>query len=102
MLCMRGFLIGLACLLAGCAPDESAFGPDDEAFVGTMVELRRAAMIAGTDTARFDELRSEILRERSVTEDDLRAYVEARAANLDHMAAVWDSVGARLSELPPQ
>lgn len=91
----------LACaLLAGCAAEETA-GVADERFIDTMVELRRAALSAGVDTAAFMQLRDSVLTEHGVTEADLRAYVEAHSADLDHMAAIWDSVSSRLSEPGP-
>jgi hypothetical protein len=93
-------VLGLA--LAACAADEAAFGVSDARFIETMVELRRAAVTAGTDTAQFEQLRQAVLEDHGVTEADLRAYVEAKGGDLDHMAAVWDSVSARLSEVGPE
>ena len=99
---MRVLLCALALVVAGCEVDENTFGADDQKFVDTMVELRVAALTAGIDTAQFEEMRSEILQQQGVTEEDLRAYVEANSANLDHMAAIWDSISARLAEPIPQ
>lgn len=99
---MRRCVIALVLGLAACAADDAAFGVEDERFIATMVELRRAAMTTGSDTAQFELLRRQILEEQNVTEDGLRAYIDARAGNLDHMAAVWDSIGARLSDAPPE
>lgn len=94
---MKRMMIVLALVLSACRADDEAFGAEDEQFVETMVELRRAAMTAGRDTARFEALRRAILEERGVTEEELRAYVATRADDLNHMATVWDSVAARLS-----
>ena len=102
MLSMRALALGLALLLSGCAAEENTFGASDERFVQTMVELRRAALTAGVDTAEFMRLRDAVLNERGVTEEELRAYVEARGGDLDHMAAVWDSVVSRLSDPEPE
>jgi hypothetical protein len=99
---MRALLPVLALILAGCEVDENTFGAEDLRFVDTMVELRVAALTAGTDTAQFEERREEVLRENGVTEEALRAYVEANSSNLDHMAAIWDSISARLAEPIPQ
>ena len=91
----------LACaLLAGCASEDPA-GVGDERFIDTMVELRRAAITAGVDTTAFARLRDSVLAEHGVTEADLRTYVHAHSADLEHMAAIWDSVSARLSEAGP-
>ena len=87
----------LALVLSACSADDEAFGAEDEQFVETMVELRRAAVTAGKDTARFEALRRAVLEQQGVTEEELRAYVTSRAGNLNHMATVWDSVAARLS-----
>jgi hypothetical protein len=97
---MTRMMMALALVLSACSGDNDAFGAEDEQFVETMVELRRAALSAGTDTARFEALRRAILEEQGVTEDELRAYVAARADDLNHMATVWDSVAARLSPEP--
>ena len=102
MLCMRVLLVGLVLLLSGCAAEANTFGASDERFVETMVELRRAALTAGADTAEFMRLRDAVLEEQGVTEEELRAYVEARGGDLEHMAAVWDSVVARLSDQEPE
>lgn len=93
----------MSLVLSACSADDEAFGAEDEQFVETMVELRRAAQTAGRDTARFEALRRAVLEQRGVTEEELRAYVAARADDLNHMATVWDSVAARLSPaLAPQ
>jgi len=99
---MRGLLTVLALVMTGCAVEENTFGADDRRFVDTMVELRVAALTAGSDTAQFEELRQAVLEEHGVTETDLRAYVEAHSSDLDHMAAIWDSISTRLSEPTPQ
>lgn len=97
---MKRIMLALALGMSACNADDEAFGAEDEQFVETMVELRRAAVTAGTDTARFEALRRSALEARGVTEEELRAYVRARAGDLDHMASVWDSVAARLSLEP--
>jgi hypothetical protein len=98
---MKSRILGLgllAALLAGCGGGEAAFGVEDDRFVNTMVELRRAALETGMDTAAFAAARRRILETHEVTEDSLRSYVERRSTDLDAMAAIWDSVNARLSE----
>lgn len=100
---MKRIILALALVMSACNANDGAFGAEDEQFVETMVELRRAALTAGTDTARFEALRRAVLEEHGVTEEELRAYVAARTDDLDHMATVWDSVAARLSpEQTPQ
>jgi hypothetical protein len=99
---MRFLLCAVSLVMAGCQVDENTFGADDQKFVDTMVDLRVAAMTAGSDTVQFEELRREVLQEQGVTEEDLRAYVDANSAKLGHMAAIWDSISARLAEPIPQ
>ena len=95
---MRLMLLALVVVVTACDRDAMTYAPADEEFVTTMVELRRAALEAGTDTAHFADLRERVLQARGVTEDELRAYVSSRSADLDHMAMIWDSVAARLEE----
>jgi hypothetical protein len=97
---MRCILV-LAIGIAGCGADDSTFGVTDERFVATMVELRQAAVTAGRDTARFEELRAQTLERQGVSEEDLRAYVETHSGDLRHMAAMWDSVASRLADPVP-
>jgi hypothetical protein len=100
---MTRIMMALALVMSACSVDDEAFGVEDEQFVETMVELRRAAVTAGKDTARFEALRRAVLEQQGVTEEELRAYVTARAGDLNHMATVWDSVAARLTvEAVPQ
>jgi hypothetical protein len=100
---MIRIMMALALVMSACSADDGAFGAEDEQFVETMVELRQAALTAGTDTARFEALRRAVLQEQGVTEEELRAYVTSRAGDLNHMATVWDSVAARLTvEAVPQ
>jgi hypothetical protein len=95
---IRSVVLAIGVLLAGCEGGGAAFGPDDERFVETIVALRRAALDAGADTAAFEAARARILEERGVTEASLESYVERRSADLREMAAIWDSVNARLSQ----
>lgn len=94
---MRLGVIMLLAAALGCAGDNGTTGITDTQFVDAMAALREAALVAGPDTARFMELRAEVLETQGVTEAELRAYVDARAHDLMHMAEMWDSVGARLS-----
>src|SRR5690606_20097167 len=90
ILAMRFMLLAMVIVAAACTGDDTTYAPADESFVETVVELRRAALEAGPDTALYAELRAQVLEERGMTEDELRAYVSARSADLDHMAMIWD------------
>jgi len=94
---MRAMVVVLGFVVAACAGDGSTVGLSDERFIEAMVELRRAAMTAGSDTVQFEQRRQAILNEQGVTEDELRRYVEANSRDLYHMAAVWDSISTRLA-----
>jgi hypothetical protein len=98
---MKWSMIALLLVTGGCAA-ESRRGISDEQFITTMVELRRAARAAESDTARFVELRREVLERQGVSEAELRAYVESGSRDLLELAAVWDSIGARLAEQEAQ
>lgn len=87
----------VAVLLLACGAERSGPGLTDEEFIATMVELRRAAQAAGSDTARFEAVRREVLERRGVTEAELRAFVESPERDLRELAEVWDSVAARLT-----
>lgn len=95
---MRAILLALVLAAAGCDAEDTTFTAPDERFVAAVVDLREAALLAGTDTARFEELRIEALARHGVTEEELRQYVATKGADLDHMAMIWDSVAARLEE----
>jgi hypothetical protein len=98
---MNRIMIALTTVvLLGCDGDSGGFGPEDDQFVETMVALRRASVDAGRDTAAFEAAKTALLEERGLTEDSLRAYVERRSSDLQAMAAIWDSVNARLMLRP--
>ncbi|HEX6307899.1 MAG TPA: hypothetical protein VFZ69_06915 [Longimicrobiales bacterium] len=90
----------IALLLVACSAERSGPGLTEEQFIATMVDLRRAAQEAGPDTARFEALRQEVLERHGVSDVELRAFVASRERDLQELAEVWDSVGARLT--PPE
>lgn len=90
-------------LMPACATDStSAMGVSDDQFIETMVALRREAAEAGSDTAAYRAARDQVLARQGVTADELRAYVAARARDLDAMAAVWESINVRLTSETPR
>jgi hypothetical protein len=95
-------LLAMTLLIGACDVEENTLGADDSQFIETMVALRQVAMTAGTDTAQFEQLRDSVLEAHGVTAEDLRSYVDANSADLEHMATIWDSVSARLSDPVPQ
>jgi hypothetical protein len=84
----------LACGLAACggsAPETI----DREVFIDTYVDLRTAAL--DTDSAKVAETdRAEILARHGVTEEDLLAFAEVHATELEFMRDVWNDVELRM------
>ena len=97
---MRALLIVVAAsvsLLAGCGDDETPLSAEDRTFIEAVVALRQAAQTARGDEAIYTALKANALAEHSVTEEQLRAYIQSHAQDLDRMAAVWESINVRLS-----
>jgi hypothetical protein len=69
---------------------------DRETFVHVMAELRDASR-STSDAALFDARRREILEQAGVTDSMLLSFVRTFAADAEYMAAVWDSVDARVN-----
>jgi hypothetical protein len=88
----------------GCDPGFPSSGPEstisDEAFIETLVSLRRAAAQEGGGTLA-EPTRLEVLRERSVTEEELRHFVQVHGENIPRMTAIWTEVEARLTGQDP-
>jgi hypothetical protein len=82
----------------GCdrASQASANTIPDERFVGAYVAISR---VEG-DSVRLDSIRAAVLAEQGVTEEQMRAFVDARSGNPLQLAAVWDRIRERLSEIP--
>ncbi len=97
----------LAVILAptACADGGGGFGgvevPDRETFVATYVDLRVAALTAPGDTLG-EEVRTRILAEHGVTEEQLLAFVERHGEDLQFMRGVWDEVETRLDAIRPR
>jgi hypothetical protein len=102
-----GLLLGGLLLVGGCDfPDTGGghSGPPPgtlatQDFVAVVVALRQAEQtVAEADSAQdtFEELRSQVLAEYAVTEEELRDFVTAYAEKPDVLAAVWDTINERL------
>jgi hypothetical protein len=87
-----------AALLAACGAGSGAPGLTDERFVTVVVELRRAAAETRGNPGAYPARRDSILQAAGVTEDQLRAYVDAHGGDLRHMAEIWADVNRRLAE----
>ncbi len=90
-------LLGAAFLLAGCDPGFPAPQRGDtiseDAFVQTMVDLRRGA--AMWELRRLPpEERDSILAARGVTAEELLHFVEVRGTDVPYMNRVWTRVEA--------
>lgn len=87
-------LILAALVLAACSSGGSATDPEDDRFIDTIVQLRTAAM---ENPGGFAAEKQQILTENGVTEEALRAYIQTHVDDLSHLAAVWDTINARLA-----
>jgi GTPase len=87
--------------VAGCERESEPAGLPQSRFIEAMVELRKAAR-GVQDTAAFAARRQQVLADAGVTEAQLRAYLTTHIRDLDHLAAVWESINVRLSEEEPR
>src|SRR5919108_232219 len=91
------FLCVLLALLAGCEREAEPAGLPQSRFIQVMVELRKAAR-GVQDSAAFEARKQQVLADAGVTETQLRAYLAAHVRDLDHLAAVWESINVRLTK----
>lgn len=93
-------MAAVAALGGGCRGADTPLTAEDRQFIDTMVALREAAARSGDDAGAYEAMKAQVLSERGVTEEQLRAYIEVNARDLDRLAAVWDSINLRLSTPP--
>lgn len=94
----RTVLLVLPLVLAVPAScDRDPEGPElaTETYIDVMVALRRAQTYE-TTPAEFAARRAEILREAGVTDSVLVQWARAHGGDVTLLAAVWDSINARL------
>ncbi len=92
---------GLLCLLLACGGEqapEAAGTISRDAFVGTYVELRLAALHS-PDGRVSPEAKAEILEAKGVTEADLLEYVDVHGARVQFMVEVWAEIDDTLRSL---
>lgn len=95
---IRFLPFAIAAVLGACSLGADATGLSDERFIAVVVELRRATEHTRSDSEQFPVLRDSILDAAGVTEAQLRAYVDAHAGDLRHMAEIWSTINRRLAE----
>ena len=93
--CMRNVAAGaFLCALAACAGERTPETPDTisrDAFVGTYVELRMAAL--RSPDGRVDPShRDEILAAAGVTDADMLEFVDVNARRVQLMVEVWGEI----------
>jgi hypothetical protein len=92
----------LAALPLACDQGPGWLGRDHgigfDAFVDATVGLRRAAAETH-DSVAFQARKQAVERRLRVTDAQLRQFVKDHGDNVQMMAAVWDSVEARLARL---
>jgi hypothetical protein len=93
----KGLMVLAAVAALGCGREGAGTTLAETRFIEVMVELRRAALRA-PDPGVYEAEKQQILRNAGVTEAELRAYVERHGRDLEHMAAVWESINVRLSQ----
>ena len=90
-------LVTSGMLLAGCGDDDTPLITEDRKFIEAVVALRQAAQQARGDATMYAALKVNVLSSQRVTEEELRAYIQSHAQDLDRMAAVWESINVRLT-----
>lgn len=99
----RSGLAGLLLMASLLAPGACERGSGDreqlsrEEFVATYVELRRAEIDAASP-ADFQERKAAIMERYETSGEELLAFIEAHSDDVAYLAALWDSVQARLEE----
>jgi hypothetical protein len=94
-------------LLAACSTggEEVEGGLTAERFTEVVESLREAERSlpdGDSAAALFAERRDEILARYEVTEEQLRAYVRARARDAEGLRELWDTLSERLRYVPGQ
>ena len=74
---------------------------DERTFTATLSDLVVARIQLLPDTAAYTRRAEEILRERGVSEEDLRTFVDVHGQNDDRMTRTYARVSARLDTLYP-
>lgn len=87
--------------VAGCQREAEPAGLPQSRFIEVMVELRKAAREVA-DSAAFAARKQQILADKGVTEEQLRTFLTTHIRDLDHLAAVWESINVRLTEDQPR
>ena len=90
-------LVTTGIVLAGCGNDDTPLSTEDRTFIDAVVALRQAAQQARGDETLYAALKVNVLSSHRVTEEELRAYIQSHAQDLDRMAAVWESINVRLT-----
>lgn len=86
-----------------CAPSDSGSRDrgtiGDRQFTRIFGDLIVARIETLPDTAAYRERRSQILENAGLTEEDIRAFVDAHGRDSDRMAEVYRRVRARIDTL---
>lgn len=86
-------LLALAVLGGACDAPAAEGGIERDAFIATYVDLRRATVDGRLDAATRDS----ILGAHGTTEEELRAYVTARADDPEAIADTWREINEILT-----
>lgn len=94
-----GALVVTLAAACGSGTGDSPDSIESEVFIQTYVDLRTSAL--DTDSQRLAPVdRETILREHSVTVEELTHFAKSHGDDLDFMREVWNEVELRLDRMP--
>lgn len=91
-------LATLGALNAGCRREALSSGISDSTFVAVMADLKRVQDGPGMDSATRAARRTEILRSRGLTPEQLEAAARVLARNPTRAQTVWQAVDRRAAD----
>lgn len=90
--------VALASACGGTPPDaEGPGGPEREAFIGTYVDLRLAALRSGGNVDV--RARETVLANHGVSEQELLDFAETHGRDIAYMNDIWQEVERRLDSI---
>ena len=93
---MSVIAVALCWSCGGGVTDVREDAPAREEFIGTFLDLRTAAVNAGTVDVGTD-VRDSILSVYGVTGQDLLDFIDTHGEDVEYMSDLWTEVDARLT-----
>ncbi len=94
-----GTLMVTAAAACGSGVGNSPDPIESEVFIQTYIDLRTSALDADSQRLAPGD-REAILREHSVTAEELTHFANSHGSDLDFMRDVWNEVELRLDRMP--